>query len=88
MRVMMMMIKGDREPGHRPGEESWRRWASTTRSCRRPACSWTLPRSGLMTVKPELLGSLRIMGATVVIGVAAALRLRGRRAPMTAVVRR
>jgi hypothetical protein len=40
---------------------------------------------GLMTVKPEMLGSLGIMGATVVIGVGAALRLRGRRAPMAAV---
>jgi hypothetical protein len=32
-----------------------------------------------------MLGSLGIMGATVVIGVGAALRLRGRRAPMAAV---
>jgi hypothetical protein len=42
---VMMMIKGDREPGHLSSEEFLPKWASTTRNCRRPACSWTSPRS-------------------------------------------
>jgi hypothetical protein len=39
---------------------------------------------GLMTVKPEVFGSLGIMGAAVVVGVGAALRLSRRRTLATA----
>jgi YCII-related domain len=42
MRVMLM-IKGDPEPGAVPGEELLTRWAGTTTSCSRPACCWTWP---------------------------------------------
>jgi hypothetical protein len=39
---------------------------------------------GLMTAKPGALGSLEIMGAAVLVGIGAAIRLSRRREPLTA----